>query len=91
MALADTAKDRRSLYGWPRGMQEATAADYIGLSASTLRAEVKAGRVKPVQLTAGRKVYLREDLDAYLDSKAGRAPPIADDADEWLASLGSIG
>lgn len=64
---------------WPRGMREADAAEYVGLSVSTLR---KAG-VKPVQLTPGRVVYLREDLDSFLDRAAGRTAP----ADEWAAPL----
>jgi hypothetical protein len=37
------------------------------------RAEVEAGRISAaVQLTAGRKAWLIEDLDAYLDGKAGK-------------------
>jgi predicted site-specific integrase-resolvase len=59
---------------WPRGMREATAAEYLGLSVSSLRTVVKAGGFKAVQLTPGRVVYLREDLDSYLDRAAGRVP-----------------
>jgi hypothetical protein len=81
-------KIQHPAYGWPRGMREATAAEYVGLSASTLRGEVKAGRAVSVQLTAGRKVYLREELDAYLDTAAGRAPADTEGADEWMRSLG---
>jgi hypothetical protein len=61
-------------YGWPRGMREPVAAEYIGLSVSSLRAEVG----------AGRKVYLREDLDSYLDAKARRAPPAEPSVNPWL-------
>lgn len=80
----------RSLPGWPRGMREELAAAYIGLSESGLRAEVKAGRIKPTPLTPGRIVYLREHLDSYLDKRDGRAPveaAAAPDGSEWLASL----
>jgi predicted DNA-binding transcriptional regulator AlpA len=60
---------------WPRGLPVEEAARYIGLSVSTLRAEVIAGRApKPIRLTRRRLVWLREDLDAYLDRAAGRSP-----------------
>ena len=58
---------------WPRGMPEPDAAAYVGLSVSSIRAA--RGRrdfPEPAQLTPGRIVYLREDLDAFLDRKAGR-------------------
>jgi predicted DNA-binding transcriptional regulator AlpA len=65
-----------ALPGWPRGLREDMAAAYVGLSVSTIRAERAAGRFPdPVPLTAGRHVYLREDLDSYLDTKAGRTAP----------------
>ncbi|MDR3534236.1 MAG: hypothetical protein P4L90_27185 [Rhodopila sp.] len=72
---------------WPRGMREPLAAAYVGLSESSLRAEVKAGKVKPVWLTAGRQVYLREDLDAYLDRAAGRTPAVEFDWDSGFENL----
>jgi hypothetical protein len=58
--------------GWPRALSENLAAVYVGqLSNGTFRAEVDAGRIPAaVQLTAGRKAWLIEDLDAYLDGKA---------------------
>jgi hypothetical protein len=59
------------------------AAAYAGLSVTGLRVEVAAGSVaKPVRLTPGRLVHLREHLDAYLDRKAGIAP--AGDGSEWM-------
>lgn len=62
------------LPGWPRGMPEPLAAGYVGLSVSTIRAERARGAFPaPVRLTAGRQVYLREHLDAYLDKMAGAA------------------
>ena len=58
---------------WPRGMNMELAAAYLSLSPSLLRSEVEAGEApQPVWLTAGRKIWLREDLDAYLDRKAGK-------------------
>jgi hypothetical protein len=72
-----------TLPGWPRGMREELAAAYVGLSESGLRAEVKSGAMAaPIYLTPGRIVYLRDNLDAYLDAKAGKAP--AGDGSEWL-------
>lgn len=59
--------------GWPRGMREELAAEYVGLSVSSIRvARTRRDFPEPVTLTPGRIVYLREDLDAYLDRKAGR-------------------
>ncbi len=63
------------------------AAGYVGLSTSSLRGEVKAGLLKPVILTPRRIVYLKEDLDAYLDRKAGRSNTSAADAvNAWLTA-----
>jgi hypothetical protein len=64
----------RELPGWPPAMCEEWAAAYVGqLSVSAFRTEVKAGRIAAaVQLTAGRKAWLREDLDAYLDAKRSK-------------------
>jgi predicted DNA-binding transcriptional regulator AlpA len=62
----------RPLPDWPRGMSEYLAASYVGLGVSTFRREWSADRApRPVQLTPGRQVWLREDLDAYLDRLAG--------------------
>lgn len=55
-------------------MREELAAEYVGLSASTFRTEVAAGRAPAaVWLTAGRKIWLRDALDHWLDAKAGVA------------------
>lgn len=70
---------------WPRGLSEPLAAAYVGLSESTFRAQV-IPEVKPVALTKGRQVWLREDLDAWLDRKAGRGQP-SDSGSEWMAAL----
>jgi hypothetical protein len=58
---------------WPRGMSEGLAAAYVGISVSSLRTEVLAGRAPAaVWITKGRKIWLREDLDAWLNRAAGR-------------------
>lgn len=74
-----TAARDNPLPGWPRGMREDIAAEYVGLSPATLRSQVAATR-----LTPGRIVYLKEDLDAYLDRKAGRSPTFSQDGREWM-------
>jgi predicted DNA-binding transcriptional regulator AlpA len=59
---------------WPRGMPAPMAAHYVGLSESTLRNEMNAGRFpKAVRVSVARVVWLKEDLDAWLDEKAGRS------------------
>jgi predicted DNA-binding transcriptional regulator AlpA len=58
----------------PRALSEPDAAYYVSLSITSLRTEVEAGRApKPFWLTAGRKAWLRDDLDAYLEHLAGRS------------------
>ncbi len=75
--------DRRTLPGWPRGLREELAAAYVGLSATLMRTERAAGRFPaPVPLTAGRQVWVRDDLDAWLDQKAGRA--VLGTAADWM-------
>lgn len=75
----------------PRGMPEREAAYYVGLSASTFRREVAAGTApSPVRMTKGRQVWLREDLDRWLDAKAGRAAPSAS-GNPWLDRLYGAG
>ncbi len=58
---------------WPRGMPQEVAAAYLGVSESTLRSQVDVGAA-PEPVRIGRRiVWLREDLDAYLDRLANRA------------------
>ena len=73
-----------ALPGWPRALKAPWAAAYVGLSESTFRVAVVPD-VPPVRLTDGRMAWLREDLDAWLDRKAGRAP--ASGENEWMAAL----
>lgn len=75
---------------WPRGMSERMAAEYVGLSISSVRsARGRRDFPDPVTLTPGRVVYLREMLDAWLDRKAGRAPAPDLTGGEWMAAVRS--
>ena len=73
-------KASRPLPDWPRVMPEPWAAAYVGLSVSTFRRHV-ADTVVAIKLSPHRRGYLREDLDAWVDRKAGRES--ASGADEW--------
>lgn len=57
------------LPAWPRGLRADLAAAYVGLSESSFQRHCA---VAPVQITPGVKVWLREDLDRWLDGLAGR-------------------
>jgi predicted DNA-binding transcriptional regulator AlpA len=59
-------------HGWPRGLSAELAAEYVGLSASTIRR--LADFPQPHNLTPGRLVWAREELDAWFDRKIGKAP-----------------
>lgn len=76
-----TRPSRTKLPGWPRGLREDWAAAYVGLSVTSFRAVTKSDGVPVVWLTARHRVYLLEDLDAWLDRKAGRNPH--DSANWW--------
>lgn len=68
-----------SLPHWPRGLRCELAAGYLGISPSLFRQLVDAGKLpRPVAISPGRQVWLREDLDASLDRLAGRAPGVAE-------------
>jgi predicted DNA-binding transcriptional regulator AlpA len=60
----------------PRAMREPEAAYYVGLSPTTFRARV-APDVPGVRITEGCVAWYREDLDAWLDRRAGRVQPSA--------------
>lgn len=86
--------ERPSLPGWPRGLREELAAAYVGLGASTFRAQVDAGEApRPIRLTTHRQVWLRDHLDAWLERKAGPVASAcaldpAEPGAEWLEALG---
>ncbi len=61
-----------ALPGWPRALKVELAAAYVGLSVTSFRQMVMPS-VPPVYLTEKRIAWLREDLDRWLDSRAGRA------------------
>lgn len=72
---------------WPRGLNVDYAAAYVGLSRSTWESLVRHGTApSAIRLTVGRRVWLREDLDGWLDKQAGRSNDNAEPND-WLSSL----
>lgn len=81
----------RAIPAWPRALCEDWVAAYVGqLSLSAFRNEVDAGRIPAaVRLTAGRKAWLIEDLDGYLDRRRGglsqsaREPSLAEMVAQW--------
>jgi len=75
------------LPGWPRALRAELAAAYLGLSRSMLHALVARGEApRPTYLTRATPVWLRDELDAWLDARAGRAPASAKNSwDEALA------
>ena len=67
-----------ALPGWPRGLSEGLAAAYVGLSQSQFRKFVdQENAPQPVPFPCKRVIWLREDLDAWLDRLAGRTPASA--------------
>ena len=72
-ATKDRGKDMENQIT-PRGMSEANAACYLGLSRSTLRQGRMDGRREkragsPAFVRVGRKIiYLRDDLDRWLEA-----------------------
>lgn len=71
----------------PRGLRAELAALYVGVSESWWLAAVKAGEApKAVYLSPRLPIWLREDLDAWLDARAGRAAA-SEAANPWDAVL----
>ena len=75
-------QDASHLPGWPRALRLPLAAAYVGLSAATFQRDV-APAVKSIPLTRGCVAWLREDLDRWLDARAGRAPASREN-NPWL-------
>lgn len=65
--------DGSTLPGWPRFLRAEKAAAYLDVSKSHFLATI-AAELKAVHLGRHIKGWLREDLDAWLDAKANRAP-----------------
>lgn len=58
-----------------RGYSTAAAAEYLGVSKNTLYEIAAAGHLHPKDLR-GRRVFMKEELDGYLDSlKPWRGEP----------------
>lgn len=60
---------RAALPNWPRALRVEMAAAYLGMSEASFRRHVA---IEPVQLAPGITAWLREDLDRWLDARAGR-------------------
>lgn len=67
---------------WPRFLRAEKAAAYLGMSPTHFRTMV-APAVAEVRLGPHLVGWLREDLDAWLDGKAGRTA--ASEANPWDA------
>jgi predicted DNA-binding transcriptional regulator AlpA len=65
----------------PRLMRAAAAAYYLGMSETAFRTTV-APTVAEVRI-GGIVGWLREDLDAWLDARAGRAAASPDGPNPW--------
>ena len=65
--------ERPPIRDWPRGMPIEVAAEYCGIGPATLRDQGP----PPVRVGAKRLVWLRDQLDAWLDGLAGIAPASA--------------
>lgn len=67
---------------WPRALRVDLAAAYVGLGETTFR-EIVAPEVPSVRLTEKRIVWLRDDLDRWLDRRAGRGATPGRDPNPW--------
>ncbi len=66
-------RDPGAMPHWPRALRAELAASYVGMGASAWLSMVRRSEAPdPVYLSARIPVWLREDLDAWLDAKAGR-------------------
>lgn len=72
----------RALPYWPRFLRADNAAAYLGMSVTHFRTTV-AAEVSAVTLGPHIVGWLREDLDQWLDAKAGRAA--GSEANPWDA------
>lgn len=72
---------------WPRAMRDDVAAAYVGLSTSLFRSKVKTRDAPaPIRIGTSRIVWLKEDLDQWLDELAGKTPNL-DDGSGWINAL----
>lgn len=66
---------------WPRALRAELAAAYVGLSTASFARHCA---VAPIQVTPHLKAWLREDLDRWLDERAGRVAGSAE-VNPWHA------
>ncbi len=67
-------------------MRLPVAAAYIGLSASAFRGGVKSGSLpKPKRVTHRRDIWLKDDLDKFLDALFDRLGE--EQGNEWLEAI----
>lgn len=62
----------------PRCLPIRAAADYMGISESLFRAIVRPV-ITPVYMSPRRPVWLREDLDKYINERAGISTAATED------------
>jgi hypothetical protein len=84
-----TAPRVAELPDWPRAMCEDLAAAYVGLSVTTIR-KFRAANDFPAPIRPRlngapikKPLYLREQLDAWLDQQAGAATA-SQGGDPWM-------
>ncbi len=71
---------------WARGMKQEVAASYVGLSPSGFLRAVSVGMLpQPKWITRGRKIWLKDDLDDFLDRLFKRSSNVEEEA--WMRSL----
>lgn len=70
--------DPTPLPDWPAAMREDRAAAYLDVSAMFFRARIAPG-IRSVRPSGRVVLYLRRDLDRWLDRMAGTAPASEDD------------
>jgi predicted DNA-binding transcriptional regulator AlpA len=56
---------------WPARMDEGMAADYLGVSRTTLRDKVKAHSYPQPVREGGRLLWARRQLDIFIESQFG--------------------
>lgn len=71
------------LPGWPRFLRAEKAAAYLDVSKSHFL-ETIAPEIQRVHLTGRIVGWLRDDLDAWLEARAGRVPA-SEEVNPWLA------
>jgi hypothetical protein len=70
--------ERQPLAVWPRGMPLEMAALYCGVGTHILTQNGP----QPIRIGRKRKVWLKDQLDSWLDRLAGKTPTSPEN-DEW--------